>query len=315
MAAASPPAPYVPERSLPAKLGKKTIPLRNELQEVIESRKIRAQDRLRFPSEPKARATYNGDNLTLLRICYLDAFSRISGDMTVGALVDAGAPCEALLTALESLDIGARYAVEKTTRRGITASKFRVHLTGAPQKHRHLSHILRLIETAPLTATVKTNAASIFERLGKAEAQVHGVPVEKVHFHEVGAADSIADIVGACVALDLLGVNQVHVSAINVGSGTVLTEHGVLPVPCSRHGGSAGRATCICPRPGDGTDHAHRRGDRVYTRKKLRPASGHANFEHRTRRGRSRFSRAGQCAARACGGTDLGPGIDRGERD
>jgi uncharacterized protein (TIGR00299 family) protein len=166
-----------------------------------------------------------------MRICYLDAFSGISGDMTVGALVDAGAPCEALLTALGSLDTGARYAVEKTTRRGIAASKFRVHLGGAPQKHRHLSHILRLIEAAPLAAGVKTNAAAIFVRLGQAEAQVHGVPVEKVHFHEVGAADSIADIVGACVALDLLGVEQVHVSAINVGSGTVLTEHGVLPVP------------------------------------------------------------------------------------
>jgi uncharacterized protein (TIGR00299 family) protein len=166
-----------------------------------------------------------------MRICYLDAFSGISGDMTVGALVDAGAPCDALISSLESLDTGARYAVEKTTRRGITASKFRVHLDGAPQKHRHLSHILRLIEAAPLAAGVKSNAAAIFERLGQAEAQVHGVPVEKVHFHEVGAADSIADIVGACVALDLLGVDQVHVSAINVGSGTVLTEHGVLPVP------------------------------------------------------------------------------------
>src|SRR6202167_4867621 len=166
-----------------------------------------------------------------MRICYLDAFSGISGDMTVGALVDAGAPCEALLAALASLDTGARYAVEKTTRRGITASKFRVHLDSASQKHRHLSHILRLIDAAPLAEGVKTNAAAIFERLGQAEAQVHGVPIEKVHFHEVGAADSIADILGACVALDLLGVEQVHVSAINVGSGTVLTEHGVLPVP------------------------------------------------------------------------------------
>jgi hypothetical protein len=151
--------------------------------------------------------------------------------MTVGALVDAGAPCDALVSSLESLDTGARYAVEKTTRRGIAASKFRVHLNDAPQKHRHLSHILRLIEAAPLASGVKANAAAIFERLGQAEAQVHGVPVEKVHFHEVGAADSIADIVGACVALDLLRVEQVYVSAINVGSGTVLTEHGVLPVP------------------------------------------------------------------------------------
>lgn len=166
-----------------------------------------------------------------MKICYLDAFSGISGDMTVGALLDAGAPEEPLLEALRSLETGATYEVEKTTRRGISASKFRVHLDGTPQKHRHLSHILKMIEAAPVAPRAKANASAIFERLGAAEAAVHGVPIEKVHFHEVGAADSIADIVGACVALDLLGIEQLHISPINVGSGTVATEHGVLPVP------------------------------------------------------------------------------------
>ena len=166
-----------------------------------------------------------------MKICYLDAFSGISGDMTVGALIDAGAPAEALLDTLRGLDTGARYEVEKTSRQGITASKFRVHIDAAPRKHRHLSHILKMIEAAPLSARAKQNAGTVFEALGKAEAQVHGVPIEKVHFHEVGAADSIADIVGACVAFDLLGVEELHVSAINVGSGTVETEHGTLPVP------------------------------------------------------------------------------------
>jgi pyridinium-3,5-bisthiocarboxylic acid mononucleotide nickel chelatase len=166
-----------------------------------------------------------------MKICYLDAFSGISGDMTVGALLDAGAPAEGVLEALAALDTGARYEVERTVRRGITASKFRVHLDAAPKRHRHLSHILKMIEAAPLAVRAKTNAGAIFEKLGQAEAQVHGVPVEKVHFHEVGAADSIADIVGACVALDLLGVEELHLSAINVGSGTVETEHGTLPVP------------------------------------------------------------------------------------
>ncbi len=166
-----------------------------------------------------------------MKICYLDAFSGISGDMTVGALLDAGAPADALLDALRSLDTGARYEVEKTARGGVAASKFRVHVDTAPAKHRHLSHILEMIDRAPLTPRAQAAASAVFLRLGEAEAGVHGVPIEKVHFHEVGAADSIADIVGACVALDLLDVSEVHASAINVGSGTVQTEHGLLPVP------------------------------------------------------------------------------------
>lgn len=166
-----------------------------------------------------------------MKICYLDAFSGISGDMTVGALVDAGAPSGALIAALEQLGTGARFSIEKTARGGVTASKFRVQMPDAPQKHRHLSHILSMIDQAPIAAQAKHNASEVFRRLGQAEASVHGVPVEKVHFHEVGAVDSIADIVGACVALDLLGVDQIYSSAINVGSGTVQTEHGLLPVP------------------------------------------------------------------------------------
>ncbi len=196
-----------------------------------------------------------------MRIAYLDAFSGISGDMTVGALLDAGAPAGALIDALQSLDMGAEFEVEKTRRGGVTASKFRVIAPAEGHAHRHLKHILGMIEKAPLSDRAKQNASDVFRRLGDAEAQVHGVPIEKVHFHEVGAADSIADIVGACVALDLLGVDEIHVSAINVGSGTVKTEHGMLPVPlpprlrCSK----VNRSTRAGPR---GTDHAHRRGDR-----------------------------------------------------
>jgi len=166
-----------------------------------------------------------------MKICYLDAFSGISGDMTVGALLDAGAPADALLDALRSLDTGARFEVEKTARGGVAASKFRVYPDPAPAKHRHLSHILEMIDRAPLASRAQAAASAVFLRLGEAEAGVHGIPVEKVHFHEVGAVDSIADIVGACVALDLLNISEVHASAINVGSGTVQTEHGLLPVP------------------------------------------------------------------------------------
>ena len=151
--------------------------------------------------------------------------------MTVGALLDAGASADALFAALASLNTGARFRLEKTLRRGIAASKFHVDVPSEPGKHRHLPHILKLIEAGEFPARAKANARAVFETLGRAEASVHGVPIEKVHFHEVGAVDSICDIVGACVALDLLGVEQVYCSPMNVGSGTVNTEHGVLPVP------------------------------------------------------------------------------------
>jgi uncharacterized protein (TIGR00299 family) protein len=165
-----------------------------------------------------------------MKICYLDAFSGISGDMTVGALIDAGADSSAVTQMLEALGTGAAFRVEKTTRRGIAASKF--HVTGGESKgHRHLKDILELIAKSGLPGAVKQNASAVFQRLGEAEAKVHGIPLAQVHFHEVGAADSICDIVGACAAFDLLGVHTIHSSPLNVGSGTVNTEHGVLPVP------------------------------------------------------------------------------------
>jgi len=165
-----------------------------------------------------------------MKICYLDAFSGISGDMTVGALIDAGADSAALVRALESLGTGASFRIEKTTRRGLAASKFYVD-GGDSKHHRHLKDILELIGNAALTDRSKQNATAVFQRLGEAEAKVHGIALNKVHFHEVGAVDSICDIVGACAAFDLLNVEAIHSSPLNVGSGTVNTEHGILPVP------------------------------------------------------------------------------------
>jgi hypothetical protein len=150
--------------------------------------------------------------------------------MTVGALADAGADHRALFAALDSLATGASFEIEKVKRRGIVASKFHVRATDA-KKHRHLPHILDIIGKSSLSARAKQDATAVFRKLGEAEAAAHGVAVEKVHFHEVGAVDSICDIAGACVALDLLGVDAVHCSAVNTGSGTVDTEHGLLPVP------------------------------------------------------------------------------------
>jgi uncharacterized protein (TIGR00299 family) protein len=163
-------------------------------------------------------------------LCYLDAFSGISGDMLVGALADAGADQGAIADAVGSLDTGAKLSFRKVQRCGIAATLFQVTNTES-HTHRHLSHILKMIDQAKLTDRAKQTASAVFRRLGEVEAAVHRVPVEKVHFHEVGAVDSIADIVGACVAFDLLDIDTVVSSPVNVGSGTVQTEHGVLPVP------------------------------------------------------------------------------------
>lgn len=150
--------------------------------------------------------------------------------MTVGALLDAGADWPYLQSALQSLNLDASLAFEKTKRKGIAAAKFSV-THSEQKKHRHLPQIERLIAAAELSDTVRQNALAIFHRLAEAESKSHNVPLEKVHFHEVGAIDSICDIVGACIALDSLAITEIHCSRINVGSGTVETEHGTLPVP------------------------------------------------------------------------------------
>ena len=165
-----------------------------------------------------------------MTICYFDAFSGISGDMTVGALCDAGADWATLEASLRSLNLDAAFRLEKTKRKGMGASKF--HVEGGEQKaHRHLPHIEKIIQAGEASERAKQNALAVFRKLGEAEAKSHDIPIEKVHFHEVGAVDSICDILGACVALDSLEVGEVYASRINVGSGTVNTEHGLLPVP------------------------------------------------------------------------------------
>ena len=165
-----------------------------------------------------------------MRICHFDPFSGISGDMTVGALLDAGADRDSLFAALDSLKTGASFRVEAVKRKGIGASKFYVD-GGVQKNHRHLPEIQRMIGASAMTVQAKQWALLIFDHLAVAEASVHRVPIEKVHFHEVGAVDSICDIAGAAIALDLLGVEAVTSSAINTGSGTVKADHGVMPVP------------------------------------------------------------------------------------
>jgi hypothetical protein len=166
-----------------------------------------------------------------MRIAYLDCFSGISGDMLLGALADAGAGAAELNAQIARLGLpGVAVRFEKCQRGGIGATK--AHVEAPPeQRHRHLSHIEKIIREAKLAERVEARAIAIFRRLGEVEAAVHQVPVEKVHFHEVGAVDSIVDVVGSCAGLELLGIDEVQCSALNLGSGTVETEHGTLPVP------------------------------------------------------------------------------------
>lgn len=167
-----------------------------------------------------------------MTLAYFDCFSGISGDMILGALVDAGVRIETLRAELEKLNLpGYEITALKVDRGGIAATKVHVCLDGKVQPARHLSEIRDIIGTSALSDAIKARSISIFERLAAAEARVHGTTVEKVHFHEVGAVDAIVDIVGAAIGLDLLGIRRVAASPVNLGSGTIKTAHGTLPVP------------------------------------------------------------------------------------
>jgi uncharacterized protein (TIGR00299 family) protein len=205
-----------------------------------------------------------------MRIGYLECFSGISGDMLLGALVDAGVPFDVLAGTAAALGVGARLEMRKVDRGGLAGTKVDVVTdegTGNSEQgtesvhahehshshshshehhdhehhshehehsehaHRSLSTILAIIRAAPLNDTVKQQASSAFQLLGEAEAAIHSIPIEKVHFHEVGAVDTIVDIVCASAGCDALGVDAWRSSPLNVGSGTVKCQHGTLPVP------------------------------------------------------------------------------------
>lgn len=221
-----------------------------------------------------------------MRLAYLDCFSGISGDMFLGALVDAGVSATLLEETVRALDLGAELKISRVDRSGITATKVdvivrgdarvgqatspvrdqrhdhghcddhrhdhdHVHVSEGPsfspaetaaqnetagfsRRHehgRHLSEIKKIIAATPLSETAKQRATAIFEALGAAEAKIHDVPIEKIHFHEVGAVDAIVDIVCAAVGAEALGVGEFVCSPLNVGGGTVKCAHGVFPVP------------------------------------------------------------------------------------
>jgi uncharacterized protein (TIGR00299 family) protein len=166
-----------------------------------------------------------------MKICYLDCFSGISGDMLLGALVDAGADAGVLRGEIAKLGLdGVELSFEKCSRAGICGTNLTVKVAH-DHSHRSLSKIEQIIGDSALDSGVKERSIRIFRRLGEVEAAIHQVDIEKVHFHEVGALDSIVDIVGAVVGFKLLGIEKIYSSPLNLGSGTVKAAHGVMPVP------------------------------------------------------------------------------------
>jgi pyridinium-3,5-bisthiocarboxylic acid mononucleotide nickel chelatase len=203
-----------------------------------------------------------------MRIAYLDCFSGISGDMFLGALIDAGVSPKLLEDTVAALNIGARLEISKATRGGIAGTKVDVYANGEKDQprevvatgvtrdhdhghehshdHRHrddhpaakphshgcgLGEIRRVIQDSPISTAAKATAIKIFVALGEAEAEIHGTSIEKVHFHEVGAVDAMVDIVCAAVGAESLAIDQWICSPLNVGGGTVKCAHGTLPVP------------------------------------------------------------------------------------
>jgi pyridinium-3,5-bisthiocarboxylic acid mononucleotide nickel chelatase len=167
----------------------------------------------------------------MAKIAYLDCASGISGDMTLGALVDAGIELETLNAAIGSLGVpGCRLVAQEVKKNGFRATQ--VTVEHQPEhKHRHLHHILAMIDAGRLSDRQRDLARRIFTRLAEAEAKVHGTTVEKVHFHEVGAVDSIADIVGAAVGWDLLGAERIVASPVATGTGRIQIAHGECGIP------------------------------------------------------------------------------------
>lgn len=167
-----------------------------------------------------------------MKIIGYDCFSGISGDMNLGAMIDLGVDSTFLINELNKLNLpGWELIVQKDQRHGITGTKATVRQTRHEHAHRHLSDIEKIINDSSLEASTRELSLKIFMKIAQAEATVHGISIDHVHFHEVGAVDSIIDIVGAAICYNALKVDAVHVSVVELGSGFVLCDHGMLPVP------------------------------------------------------------------------------------
>ena len=167
-----------------------------------------------------------------MKIIDYDCFSGISGDMNLGAMIDLGIDKAYLNDELNKLNLpGWELLVQKDQRHGITGTKVTVNQTRHEHAHRHLSDIEKIIEDSALDYKTKELSVKIFMKIARAEATVHGISIDQVHFHEVGAVDSIIDVVGAAICFKALKVDAVHVSTVELGGGFVICDHGKLPVP------------------------------------------------------------------------------------
>jgi pyridinium-3,5-bisthiocarboxylic acid mononucleotide nickel chelatase len=167
-----------------------------------------------------------------MKIAFADCFSGVSGDMFLAALLDSGLPLDVLQQNIDQLHLPEKVELRLTeTHKGALRAANLEVIVPHSHNHRHLSDILEIINASSLSEKVKQTAASIFTLLAEAESRVHGEPVEHVHFHEVGALDSIVDIVGAAIGLDYLGIEKLFASPLPYGSGTINSDHGLLPLP------------------------------------------------------------------------------------
>jgi uncharacterized protein (TIGR00299 family) protein len=166
-----------------------------------------------------------------VKIAYFDCFSGISGDMTLAALVSAGWDADALRDLPRRLGLsGVSIAITETRRGPFVATQVTVDVAER-QPHRHLAHVREILDAAEVDSTVRARAVQVFTRLAEAEAEVHGSTVERVHFHEVGAADALVDVVGAMEGLHALQVDEVYASPLRLGRGAVRSDHGLIPIP------------------------------------------------------------------------------------
>ena len=228
-----------------------------------------------------------------MKIAYFDCFSGISGDMTLGALVDVGVPPEILTDGLATLKLEAEFSLhfEKSVKHGITGTRAIVEVHPAhtsshaeeahehshththdhehehehkhEHKHEHgpsrlLSDIFKLLDDSRLDTEIRDTAKRVFDRLAEAEAKVHNTTKTKVHLHEVSGIDSIVDIVGSVIGLAYLNVDAVYASPLSLGRGFVRCAHGRMPVPCPRHDGTSKRCTDPTDRYSEGIGHADR---------------------------------------------------------